>query len=117
METINYPFKEAILKHLKELAQKDELFANTLEKPHKNIDDCITFIFNEVQKTRRQGFEDQEIYNIAIHYYDEDSLEIGKPIHAKTVVNFALPAPVTKSYEAQKSTTTKKIDTNQTALF
>ena len=116
METAD-PFKEAILKHLKELAQNDELFATTFAKPHKNIDDCVTYIFNEVKKTRRQGFEDEEIYSMAIHYYDEDSIEIGKPIHTKAVVNYALPAPVQKSYEAAQSTNTKKIDTNQTALF
>lgn len=115
MET-NDPFKEAILKHLKELAQKDELFASTFAKPHKNIDDCATYIFTEVQKTRRQGFEDEEIYNMAIHYYDEDNIEIGKPIHGKAVVNYSLPASVQKSYEV-KSTNTKKLDTNQTALF
>ncbi|WP_298152335.1 Cas9 inhibitor AcrIIA9 family protein [Flavobacterium sp.] len=116
METQKDPFKEAILKHLEELAQKDELFANTLAKPHKNIDDCATYIFNEVKKTRRQGFADEEIYNMAIHYYDEDSIEIGKPISAKVVVNHALAAPVQKSFEPAKSTT-KKINTNQTTLF
>jgi len=116
METQKDPFKEAILKHLEELAQKDELFANTFAKPHKNIDDCATYIFNEVKKTRRQGFADEEIYNMAIHYYDEDAIEIGKPISARVVVNHALAAPVQKPHEYVKPTS-KKIDTNQTTLF
>jgi len=116
METTKDPFKEVIANYLQEIAKKDELFANTLAKPHKNIDDCATYILNEVKKTRRQGFADEEIYNMAIHYYDEDSIEIGKPISAKVVVNHALAAPVQKSYEPVK-TTIKKIDTNQTTLF
>lgn len=116
METTKDPFKGVIAKYLQELAKTDELFAKTLAKPHKNIDDCATYILNEVKKTRRQGFADDEIYNMAIHYYDEDSIEIGKPISAKVVVNHTLAAPVQKSFEPAKSTT-KKINTNQTTLF
>lgn len=109
------PFKEAIAKHLNEIAQKDELFVVTLKKEHKNIDDCATYILNEVKKTGRQGFDDDEIYKMAIHYYDEDSIEIGKPLSARVVVNHALPAPPPKVYQPVK--TAKKLDTNQTSLF
>lgn len=116
METKNDPFKEAITNYLQGIANTDELFANTLAKPHKNIDDCATYILNEVKKTGRQGFADEEIYNMAIHYYDEDTIEIGKPLSARVVINHALAAPVQKTHETVK-TATKKIDTNQTSLF
>jgi hypothetical protein len=116
METTKDPFKEAISNYLKEIAKNDELFAKTLNKPTKNIDDCATYILNEVKKTGRQGFDDEEIYRMAIHYYDEDSIEIGKPISARVVVNHALAAPPPKSGEPIK-TTAKKVNANQTSLF
>lgn len=116
MEDIKDPFKEAISNHLHELATNDELFAITISKPNKNIDDCATYILTEVKKTGRQGFADEEIYKMAIHYYDEDSIEVGKPISSRVVVNHAIAAPPQKTYEPIKSIT-KKVDANQTSLF
>jgi hypothetical protein len=116
METTTDPFKEAILDHLQEMASKDALFAKTFSKPYKNIDDCATYILNEVKKSQRQGFADEEIFNMAIHYYDEETVEIGKPITAKVIVNRAFAAPSQNAKETPKSTT-KNADVNQTSLF
>ncbi len=33
------------------------------------------------------GFDDDEIYGMAVHYYDEDNLDAGKKINCKVVVN------------------------------
>lgn len=115
METTETPFTLAIVGHLNELAGKDDLFAKSLSKPNKNITDCCTYILNEVKKSGRQGFADDEIFNMAIHYYDEDTIEIGKPLHAKVVVNRALAAPVSKMPDSTKSKSKK--DSNQTSLF
>lgn len=115
MEPITDPFKEVIKNHLQELANSDELFAKTFSKPYKNIDDCATYILNEVKKSQRQGFADEEIFNMAIHYYDEETVEIGKPITAKVVVNHSLAAPLQKARESVKSA--KNADANQTSLF
>lgn len=84
------PFKAAIQKHLDEVAEKDSLFAETIKKPNKNIDDCITYIMNEVQKSGRQGFTDDEVYGMAIHYYDEDDIKPGKKVNAKVIVNHSV---------------------------
>ena len=84
------PFKIAIKKHLEELAAKDELFAETMKKPHKNIDDCCNYILNEVQKSGCNGFTDSEIYGMAVHYYDEDDIKPGKKINAKVIVNHSV---------------------------
>lgn len=80
-------FKNSIQAYLEERAAKDELFVETFAKANKNIDDCITFIFNAVQKTGCNGFEDSEIYSMAVHYYDEDDIDIGNPVNCKVVVN------------------------------
>lgn len=80
-------FKTTIQAHLNTVATNDELFAQMLKKEGKNIDDCITYILNTVQKSGCNGFADDEIYNMAIHYYDEDNIEVGKAISGKVVVN------------------------------
>lgn len=80
-------FKRTIQAYLEERAKVDDLFAKSYSKPNKNIDECITFILNEVQKSGCNGFEDDEIFGMAVHYYDEDNLDAGKKINCKVVVN------------------------------
>lgn len=80
-------FKRTIQSYLEERAKVDELFAKSYAKPNKNIDDCITFILNEVQKSGCNGFEDDEIFGMAVHYYDEDNLSVGEKISCDVVVN------------------------------
>lgn len=110
------PFKEAIISYLEELAITDELFAKTMSKTNKNIDDCATYILNTVKKSGRQGFADDEIFGMAIHYYDEDSIVVGEKISARVIVNRPLAAPVQKITATGKSTS-KNNDANQTALL
>ena len=83
-------FKKVIKEYLDERAKKDELFAKSYAKEKKNIDDCITYILNYVQKSGCQGFADEEIFGLAVHYYDEDDIDVGKPINCKVVVNHAV---------------------------
>lgn len=80
-------FKRTIQSYLEERAKVDDLFAKSYAKPNKNIDDCITFILNEVQKSGCNGFEDDEIFGMAVHYYDEDNLSVGEKISCDVVVN------------------------------
>lgn len=80
-------FKRTIESYLTNYATMDELLAEKLQNPQKNIDNCITYILNTVQKSGCNGFADDEIYNMAIHYYDEEKIEVGKPISGNVVVN------------------------------
>lgn len=81
-------FMEAIKNHLKEYVKKDPLFKEKLFNKKKNFKDCITFIFNQVQKMGKIGYEDEEIFQLARHYYDEDTIEVGKPItQGEVIVN------------------------------
>mgnify|MGYP000161044866 CR=1 FL=1 len=72
-------FKRTIQMYLEQRAAEDELFAKNYRNPAKNIDDCITYILNYVQKSGCNGFSDGEIYGQAVHYYDENEIEVGKP--------------------------------------
>lgn len=80
-------FKNAIKAYLDGRAATDELFAKTYAKEGKNIDDCVTYIMNQVRESGCNGFADDEIYNMAVHYFDEDKIEVGKPISTRVVVN------------------------------
>ena len=80
-------FKKVIQEHLELLAKEDPLFAETLKKANKNIDDCITYILNSVQESGANGFADGEIFNMAVHYYDEDDIKPGKSVNCNVVVN------------------------------
>lgn len=66
---------------------EDELFAAKFDNPDKNIDDCVTYILNWVQKSGCNGFCDDEIYGQAIHYYEEKDIEVGKPLNCQVSVN------------------------------
>jgi len=80
-------FKKTISEHLEKVGATDSAFAEKLKNSKKNIDDCITYILNTVKKSGCVGFADDEIFGMALHYYDEEKIEVGKPINAKVVVN------------------------------
>jgi hypothetical protein len=102
-------FKKVISQHLEVLAKNDPIFAETLKKENKNIDDCITYILNTVQKSGSNGFEDEEIFGMAIHYYDEDSLEAGTPVNCKIVTNHKVELTAEDIQEAKQEAIKKVI--------
>ena len=73
-------FKDVIQNYLETRASYDELFAESFRKENKNIDECITYILTEVQRMGCAGLSDEEVYSLAVHYYDEDNIEVGKSI-------------------------------------
>lgn len=83
-------FKRTIQAYLDSRAAEDKLFAVSYHKPNKSIDECVTYILNWVQKSGCNGFTDGEIYSQAVHYYDEDDIEVGKPLQCQVVVNHVL---------------------------
>ena len=60
-------FQTEIQSYLEQRAEYDELFARSYRNPLKNIEDCITYILNEVQKSGCNGFADDEIFGMAVH--------------------------------------------------
>lgn len=95
-------FTRTIAEYLNLRAATDPLFAPNLAKPHKNIEDCITYILKQVQQSACNGFEDDEIYSMALHYYDEDDLEVGSPIACHVVVNHTIVLTEEEKAEARK---------------
>ena len=82
-------FKRTIGDYLTVRANTDEQFAKSFAKPGKSVDECCNFILNTVKASGSNGFEDDEIYGIAVHYYDEDNLDPKylKAVGGEAVVN------------------------------
>ena len=95
-------FTRTIAEYLNQRAATDPLFAPNLMKPHKNIEECVTYILNEVQKSGCNGFDDDEIYSMAVHYYDEDNIEVGKLINCQVAVNHMVELTEEEKAEARK---------------
>ena len=104
MNKVSIPFKQAIQNYLENRAMNDTLFAVSFRKPNKNVDDCITYILNCVQKSGINGFTDDEIFGQAVHYYDEDNINVGNPINCKVIVNHTVELTAEeKETERQKA--------------
>lgn len=78
--------QNTIKAYLDKRAETDILFSLRYTLPEKSIDDCATYILNEVYKSGCNGFTDDEIFGMAVHYYDEDKIEIGKPMDNARIV-------------------------------
>ena len=109
MKATNH-FTRTILTYLELRAESDSLFSESFAKENKNIDDCVTYILNEVQKSGCMGFADDEVYSMAVHYYDEDDIEIGKPINGKIVVNHVVELTEEEKEQAKQDAIQKAMN-------
>ena len=101
MKTTDH-FKRTIQMYLEQRAAEDALFAKNYRNPAKNIDDCVTYILNYVQKSGCNGFSDGEIYGQAVHYYDENEIEVGKPLQCQIAVNHVVELTAEEKAEARQ---------------
>jgi len=79
-------FEKIIQSHLESVAENDALFAETLKKPKKNIKECVNYIMSTVKQSGKNALADEEVFAMAVHYYDEDSIKDVKPTGGKVVV-------------------------------
>ena len=70
--------------YLQERAKDDKSIARNLEKEKKSLKECWKYILGEAyKKVFRQGgvgssyMEPDEVYGLAVHYYDEDEIKIN----------------------------------------
>jgi len=100
-------FKKTIQSYLENRAKADALFAVTFAKEGKNMDDCITYILNTVQASGCSGFADEEIFSMAVHYYDEENIKIGAVASSRVVVNHEVVLTEEEKTEARKEAVNK----------
>ena len=80
--------KQVIQSYLEERAKRDQLFATSYAKPNKKIDECYDYIISQAKK--RGGsvvcMSADEVFGLAVHYYDEDNIKVNKQSKSKVVV-------------------------------
>lgn len=99
------------------LLSREDLHEN-LKKENKSLKECFDYILIELsKKCKREGKtgyiagDDEEIYSLAVHYYDEDDIKVGKKdftTNADGSADAKKLNPVQKSTE--KSTKEKEVD-------
>lgn len=95
--------EEAVKQYLDELAKTDKLFAKTYAKENKSVEKCCNYIVAEVQKMANGqqsiAVKDSDVYQLAVHYYDEDNIEAPAKVAGATV---AVSASESKTSDAPK---------------
>lgn len=87
MENNNYdPFEQTIKDYLDDRATNDPLFRPVYEQEGKSIKECAKFIYGQVKESGRTGFNDEEVYGMAVHYYQE-KVEVSNVSTPDVVIN------------------------------
>ena len=103
-------FNETIKAYLEERAENDALFAVKFANPSKSVEECVTYILNSVQKSGCNGFEDDEIFGMAVHFWEENEIEVGKPINCQVVVNHTVELTEEEKEQARQDAIAKLRD-------
>lgn len=81
-------FQDTIAQYLMKRAENDPLVAVKLANPSKTMEQCCAYIIGEVKKSGCCGFTDDEIFGMAMHYWEEPEIEVGNAsANCKVVVN------------------------------
>lgn len=89
MEKTKTP-KQIIQSYLEERAKNDPLFASVYAKPNKNINECLDYILSEAKKRGNAVcMSDDEVFGLAVHYYDEDDIKVSKQTNYKVATSQA----------------------------
>lgn len=116
-------FTHRIKSFLDDYSTKDKLFKKSYENPDKNITDCVSYIIGEVYRSKTNAYAQEDIFQMAIHYYDEKDIKINSAPQARIVVPedktevSATPLKVVKKKEKQKATPVVENSQNQLELF
>lgn len=91
----NNSFISSIKSYLDDRAANDELFSKTYAKENKSIDECCNYIISEAKKRGNAvAMTDEEVYNLAVHYYDEDDIKVEKLRNTRVAVSSTPSAKV-----------------------
>ena len=103
MEKTKTP-KQIIQSYLEERAKNDPLFASVYAKPNKNINECLDYILSEAKKRGNAVcMSDDEVFGLAVHYYDEDDIEVGKAVNCGVIVNHRVELSPEEQAEAREN--------------
>ncbi|MGJ0892138.1 PcfK-like family protein [Phocaeicola vulgatus] len=120
MEKTKTP-KQIIQSYLEERAKNDPLFASVYAKPNKNINECFDYILSEAKKRGNAVcMSDDEVFSLAVHYYDEDDIKVSKQTNYKAVTSQAPKsdvgaAPQKETGRSEKTNSRRKGKKNESS--
>jgi hypothetical protein len=103
-------FKNAIESYLSEKAQNDALFSADFKKESKNLESCFHYIFGEVKKTGEYAFDNQEIFDMAVKYYTDDTIGTPAPVQCRVAVSPPAKPDLFSDAPAVSQSTVQKIE-------
>lgn len=107
-------FEKALAAYCDDYAKNDTAFAAKYHMGTKTIQGCARYILNELEKEARkqkQGtctplvMTDAEVYGMAVHYFDEDSI---KECKKEPKAHVAVSAPTTEKTKPVATAIIKK---------
>jgi hypothetical protein len=106
-------FKTAVESYLSEKAQNDALFSADYKKESKNLASCFHYIFGEVKKTGECAFDNQEIFDMAVKYYTDDTIGTPAPVQCRAAISPTAKPDLFSTVPAVSQSTVQKTETVQ----
>lgn len=103
-------FKTAIESYLSEKAQNDAVFSADYKKENKNLESCFHYIFGEVKKTGECAFDNQEIFDMAVKYYTDDTIGTPAPVQCRVAVSPPVKPDLFSTAPAVSQSTVQKTE-------
>lgn len=103
-------FKTTIESYLSEKAQNDALFSADYKKENKKLESCFHYIFGEVKKTGECAFDNQEIFDMAVKYYKDDSIGTPAPVQCRVAVSPPVKPDLFSTAPAVSQSTVEKTE-------
>ena len=107
-------FETTLKNYLDNRAKSDSAFAEKYANPAKSLEGCCKYIFQEVKKLLKKGepcvgCPDDEVYGMAVHYYDEPDIVVNHDTPTPEVQSVKDPeVMVTPATPEEKPKATKK---------
>lgn len=104
-------FQDTIAQYLMTRAENDPLVAVRLANPSKTMEQCCAYIIGEVKKSGCCGFTDDEIFGMAMHYWDEPEIEVSNiATNCQVVVNHTVELTEEEKEQARQDAINKLRD-------
>lgn len=117
MENNTYdPFEQTIKDYLDDRAANDPLFRPVYEAEGKSIKECAKFIYGQVKESGRTGFNDEEIYGMAVHYYQE-KVEVSDISTPDVIINKSIELTEEKKEELRRKIVEEAVEKERRSLL
>lgn len=120
VKVVDAAYKKAIAAYLIQRAQQDRFLLEAMAKEGKSLDGVLAYVKSEARKQQREGvavIPDEEVYQWAVHYVIEDSLDC-EPKEGLTIKTAAkTKKSVAEPVEKPKKTLKAQVDDQLTFDF